>query len=81
MWNPPAPQLPKHGSSVETLDSSLNGLMRDVDTFISELEEPNKSTTPPTRAQSLQQPTRQSPRMKYRSNTTYRPAYVSHSSI
>jgi hypothetical protein len=79
MWSPP--QLPKHGVA-EIVDSSLNGLVRDVDSYISELSTTEENSAvptvaTPTRAQSLQQ--RQSPRMAFsRSNTTYRPpAYVS----
>jgi hypothetical protein len=78
MWNPP--QLPNHDKCVE--NSSLNGLMNDVESYLTELNKQQQQqpalTTPPTRAQSLQHPSRQpSPHnMSYRSQTTYRPYYV-----
>ncbi|KAI8637500.1 CNH domain-containing protein [Parasitella parasitica] len=80
MWN--QPELPKHAGTAnegDTLDSSLNGLMRDVDSFISELnseQQPLYSMPTTARAYSLQSPQRQqSPTMVSRANTTYRPIY------
>lgn len=76
MWN--ALQPSKYGKAVDNnniVDSSLNGLMRDVDSYISELSQENVNNMP-ARAQSLQQPQRQSPHMTNRSNTTHR-HYVS----
>jgi hypothetical protein len=70
------PQLPQHSESNENLDSSLIGLLRDVDSYISELNEENSNTSTPTRTHSLQQPQRQPTQVAYRSNTTHRP-YVS----
>lgn len=55
-------------------DSSLNGLMQDVDSYISESSQENNT---PTRAQSLQQPQRPSPHATQRSNTTHK-HYVSY---
>ncbi|KAI7887930.1 CNH domain-containing protein [Mucor mucedo] len=53
-----------------TVDN-LNGVMRDVDSYISELSQESANHTP-TRAQSLQQPQRASPHATHRSNTTHR---------
>jgi hypothetical protein len=50
------PKLPKHNNTNDTLDSDLIGLLRDVDSYISELNEENTSSTPPTRTHSLQTP-------------------------
>lgn len=75
MWN----QSGLHKTDNEMSDSSLNGLMRDVDSYISELnaEQQQPYSTTPTRAHSLQSPQRQqSPRMANRANTTYRPNHV-----
>lgn len=80
MWN----QSDLHKTNNEMSDSSLNGLMRDVDSYISELnaeqqqqQQQQPYSTTPTRAHSLQSPQRQqSPRMANRANTTYRPNHV-----
>lgn len=73
MQNRP-PQLPKHTENRESLDSSLLGLLRDVDSYIAELNEDNNTSTTPTRSHSLQQAQKQSPAPTVlRSSTTYRP--------
>lgn len=86
MWN----QSDLHKNDNEMSHSSLNGLMRDVDSYISELnaEQPQQQqqeqqqkqqpySITPTRAHSLQSPQRQqSPIMANRANTTYRPNHV-----
>ncbi|KAL9560055.1 hypothetical protein MBANPS3_000120 [Mucor bainieri] len=88
MWNHQQ-QLQQYTNDSDILDSSLNGLMRDVDSYISELnaeqqqqqqqpqhESQQPSPNTPTRAHSLQSPQRQpSPLMASRANTTYRPNY------
>ncbi|KAL0142361.1 CNH domain-containing protein [Mucor lusitanicus] len=77
-------QLQQYTNDGDILDSSLNGLMRDVDTYISELnaeqqqqqQQQQQAPNTPTRAHSLQSPQRQpSPLMASRANTTYRPHY------
>lgn len=71
-------QLQHNTNDSDILDSSLNGLMRDVDSYISELNAAEQVSHTPTRAHSLQSPQRQpSPSMASRANTTYRPHYVS----
>lgn len=82
MWNQHQQQLQQHTNDSDILDSSLSGLMRDVDTYISELnaeqQQQQLPSNTPTRAHSLQSPQRQaSPLMANRANTTYRPHYVS----
>jgi hypothetical protein len=74
MWNPP--ELPKHNKAYQAPDSTLNSLMRDVDSYLLELnEEEQPPFAPPARSHSLQEPQRQSPILANRSNTTHR-AYV-----
>ncbi|KAK4519118.1 uncharacterized protein ATC70_009349 [Mucor velutinosus] len=81
MWNHQhQQQLQQHTNDSDILDSSLNGLMRDVDTYISELnaeqQQQQQTLNTPTRAHSLQSPQRQpSPLMASRANTTHRPHY------
>lgn len=73
MQNRP-PQLPKHVEDKESLESSLLGLLRDVDSYIAELNEDSNTSTTPTRSHSLQQTQKQtSPPTVFRSSTTYRP--------